>query len=94
MARPTPLSSGRTRLYIALVGITLATLPCYCAGLAQLTAGRTSIIIAHRLQTIQDADRVLVLEHGEMTELGTPAELLAKGGTYARLHALQFQATV
>jgi ATP-binding cassette, subfamily B, multidrug efflux pump len=56
-----------------------------------LTAGRTSIIIAHRLQTIQDADRVLVLEHGEMTELGTPAELLALGGTYARLHALQFQ---
>jgi ATP-binding cassette, subfamily B, multidrug efflux pump len=59
--------------------------------LRALTMGRTSIIIAHRLQTVQDADRVLVLEHGEMTELGTPAELLALGGTYARLHALQFQ---
>jgi ATP-binding cassette subfamily B protein len=56
-----------------------------------LTANRTSIIIAHRLQTIQNADRVLVLEHGQLTELGTPAELLARGGTYARLHALQFQ---
>lgn len=56
-----------------------------------LTRDRTSIIIAHRLQTIQNADRVLVLEHGVVTELGTPAELLAKGGTYARLHALQFQ---
>jgi ATP-binding cassette, subfamily B, multidrug efflux pump len=56
-----------------------------------LTADRTSIIIAHRLQTVQDADRVLVLEHGEATEIGTPAELLARGGTYARLHALQFQ---
>jgi len=59
--------------------------------LAVLTRNRTSIIIAHRLQTIQDADRVLVLEHGVLTELGTPAELLARGGTYARLHALQFQ---
>jgi ATP-binding cassette subfamily B protein len=58
-----------------------------------LTAGRTSIIIAHRLQTIQEADRVLVLEHGVATELGTHAELLAKGGTYARLYELQFQDT-
>lgn len=61
------------------------------SALAELTRGRTSIIIAHRLQTIQNADRVLVLEWGRVTELGTPAELLALGGTYARLHALQFQ---
>jgi len=56
-----------------------------------LTSGRTSIIIAHRLQTIQEADRVAVLEHGQLRELGTHAELLALGGTYARLYALQFQ---
>jgi len=56
-----------------------------------LTSGRTSIIIAHRLQTIQEADRVAVLERGQLRELGTHAELLALGGTYARLYALQFQ---
>ena len=56
-----------------------------------LTSGRTSIIIAHRLQTIQEADRVAVLEHGQLRELGTHSELLALGGTYARLYALQFQ---
>jgi len=56
-----------------------------------LTSGRTSIIIAHRLQTIQEADRVAVLAQGQLRELGTHAELLALGGTYARLYALQFQ---
>jgi len=61
--------------------------------LRKLTAGRTSIIIAHRLQTIQEADRVLVLEHGRVCELGTHEELLALGGLYHQLHALQFQET-
>jgi ATP-binding cassette, subfamily B, multidrug efflux pump len=58
-----------------------------------LTMGRTSIIIAHRLQTIQEADRVLVLKDGRVREIGTHAELLARGGLYSTLHALQFQDT-
>lgn len=56
----------------------------------RLLAGRTVFVIAHRLSTIQHADRILVLERGELVESGTHAELLAHGGTYARLHALQF----
>ncbi len=58
--------------------------------LRKLTAGRTSILIAHRLQTVQEADRVLVLDHGQIAELGTHEELLAAGGLYAKLHSLQF----
>lgn len=59
--------------------------------LRQLTAGRTSIIIAHRLQTIQEADRVLVLRNGCVEELGTHEELLAQEGLYHTLYSLQFQ---
>ena len=57
----------------------------------RLTKGRTSIIIAHRLQTIQEADRVLVLDQGQVAEVGNHEELLAAGGLYATLHSLQFQ---
>ena len=59
--------------------------------LRKLTQGRTSILIAHRLQTIQEADRVLVLHHGAVAELGTHEELLALKGLYYTLHTLQFQ---
>ena len=61
--------------------------------LKKLTAGRTSILIAHRLQTIQEANRVLVLQDGRVKELGTHEELLAADGLYATLHRLQFQET-
>lgn len=59
--------------------------------LQRLTAGRTSIIIAHRLQTIQEADRVMVLDQGEVVEIGSHEELLGADGLYATLHSLQFQ---
>lgn len=52
-------------------------------------AGRTTIIIAHRISTIQNADHILVLEHGHMAEYGTHAELMQAGGIYAALYAKQ-----
>ena len=58
--------------------------------LQRLMTGRTTLIIAHRLSTIEHADRVAVLDQGEITEIGTHAELITKAGLYARLHALQF----
>jgi ATP-binding cassette, subfamily B, bacterial len=58
--------------------------------LYRLMEGRTTFVIAHRLATIQRADRILVLREGQIVEAGTHAKLLRAGGAYARLHALQF----
>jgi ATP-binding cassette subfamily B protein len=55
-----------------------------------LMRGRTSLVIAHRLSTVQNADRILVLHHGELVEQGTHEELLERGGLYAKLYELQF----
>ncbi|WP_442968833.1 lipid A export permease/ATP-binding protein MsbA [Ramlibacter sp.] len=57
--------------------------------LQRLMAGRTTVVIAHRLSTIEHADQVVVLEQGRVAETGTHLELLARGGLYAHLHALQ-----
>ena len=61
--------------------------------LRKITVGRTSILIAHRLQTIQEADRILVLQDGRVEEIGTHEELLSAQGAYFTLHSLQFQKT-
>ena len=60
------------------------------AALAQLTKGRTTLVIAHRLSTVMGADLICVVEAGRIVERGTHAELLARGGAYARIHAIQF----
>ena len=60
------------------------------AALESAMKGRTTLVIAHRLATVQQADRILVLDHGKLVEQGTHAELVSSGGVYARLAALQF----
>ncbi len=57
---------------------------------AQLTKGRTSIVIAHRLSTIQNADKIIVLDKGEIKEMGSHGELLQKEGYYRKLYDMQF----
>jgi ATP-binding cassette, subfamily B, bacterial MsbA len=58
--------------------------------LKQLMQGRTTLVIAHRLSTVIDADLIYVVDHGRIVERGSHAELLRAGGAYARLHAMQF----
>ena len=60
----------------------------------ELTQGRTSIVIAHRLATIQNADQILLLEDGQILEMGTHHEFIKKGGQYKTLFDLQFQRVV
>jgi ATP-binding cassette, subfamily B, bacterial len=60
------------------------------AALESAMKDRTTLVIAHRLATVQQADRILVLDHGQLVEQGTHAELVNRGGVYARLAALQF----
>jgi ATP-binding cassette subfamily B protein len=56
-----------------------------------LITGRTSVVIAHRLSTIRKANKIIVLDKGELKEMGTHDELLALGGFYAKLHNMQFE---
>ena len=59
--------------------------------LDHLMKGRTTLIIAHRLATVMNADRILVMEDGRIVESGTHQELIAEGGLYSRLAKLQFE---
>jgi ABC-type multidrug transport system fused ATPase/permease subunit len=61
------------------------------AGLATLMRGRTSIVVAHRLSTVQTADRIIVLRQGQLIEEGDHASLIARGGHYAELYATYFR---
>jgi ATP-binding cassette subfamily B protein len=60
--------------------------------LQQLLHNRTAIVIAHRLSTIRGADKIVVLDHGEIVEVGTHSELLSGGGLYQRLYQMNFSA--
>ena len=62
--------------------------------LANLMAGRTVIVIAHRLSTVRRADKIVVLDQGRIRELGTHQDLVRRGGLYQRLHELQFADTI
>jgi len=61
------------------------------SALETLMQGRTSLVIAHRLSTIEKADRIIVMQKGEIVETGTHAELLMRDGVYAQLHKIQFE---
>ena len=56
-----------------------------------MMSGRTAIVIAHRLSTIQKADRIIVLDHGEIKEIGSHDELISREGYYAHLHKMQYK---
>jgi subfamily B ATP-binding cassette protein MsbA len=62
------------------------------AALAQLVRNRTTFVIAHRLSTVEQADRIIVLDAGVLIESGTHAELLSQNGIYSQLHRMQFKA--
>ena len=84
----TPTASATARILLLEDDPAIAKTVVYA--LERLMQGRTTLVIAHRLSTIEHADRVVAMEAGRVVEQGTHRELLARGGLYARLHAMQF----
>ena len=72
-------------------GLDAASEKAVFEALDRLMKGKTSIVITHHLSTIRSADVIFVVDHGEIVERGSHAELLTTGGVYSRLHGLQFQ---
>ncbi|HRD52588.1 MAG TPA: ABC transporter ATP-binding protein [Flavobacteriales bacterium] len=73
----------------ALSAVDTATEEAILRELRAVMKGRTTVIISHRISAVRDADRILVLDHGRVTEEGTHTELIAKGGIYTRMHEEQ-----
>ncbi|MEO8965161.1 MAG: lipid ABC transporter permease/ATP-binding protein, partial [Gammaproteobacteria bacterium] len=61
------------------------------SALDELMRNRTTLVIAHRLSTVEHADKIIVFDNGRMTEIGNHADLLARDGKYARLYKMQFK---
>jgi len=74
----------------ATASIDSATEQVIQRALTKLLAGRTGLVIAHRLATVRHADRILVLQQGELIEAGNHAELIARGGLYAKLYRANY----
>jgi ABC-type multidrug transport system fused ATPase/permease subunit len=91
IARALATTPGLVILDEATASVDSATEARIEAATHNLLRGRSALVVAHRLSTIRRADKILVLHHGRLRESGTHAELLAQGGIYARLHALQFR---
>ena len=84
---------GRSRVVVldeATASLDSASEAAVQQALGEALAGRTSIVIAHRLSTVRAADTILVVEDGRIVERGTHEQLLARGGRYAELYETQF----
>ena len=76
-------------LYVATASLDVENETKVPGALSRLLAGKTVLVIAHRMRTVAGADHIVVLDNGRVAEQGTPAELMARGGLYRRMVELQ-----